>query len=166
MKISTKQKIWGIGLLALLPILYFIQGKQIVSEELLQEMEVVFQNARIKQDRIYRGQLFFKNQEDNFVTNPVTYKAWDRIPFQNKVKAGDVLFIKIFKKEAALLKNGQEDKINLVAITAQKNERNYLSLEDYNLYHQLSFMKFYVFWGMAFMIYLFQLFRSNKKQTE
>lgn len=160
MENTTKKWLWGIILIGLLPILYFFQQYLQYEKEELYKVRGVYQRMELKQDRIYRLKLHLKNDPNVYVLDKVSYRAWKKYPFLNQIKRGDSLNIEIKKSKAALCEDKEADFIYAVTIGNQK--RDFLSLEDYNIYQKVEFIKFYIFWGVAFMIFLYLNFLKKK----
>ena len=160
-KHSSTRLLWGIGLLALLPLLLFMQKRQTVPLDASHKMTVKYKEGLVNKHRIYKVQLFFEGHEDNFILDNVTYKAWRKRLFIKKIKKGDFVEIMIPQKKMPLLNNGKEDRIKLLGVKEVGTDTYFITPEDYNLYRQLDFVKFYVFWGIAFMIYIIAFFRRK-----
>ena len=162
-KLNTRNKIWGVVLVLLLPLLFFLQSKQTFRAEALYEVKGVYKKMKLKQHRIYKLQLSLKDHEDNFILDKSSYGAWEKHQFKNIVKSGDSLSLFIPQTKMALLNNNQED---LIQMMAMKNRHvTFLKLEEFNLFRNLNFIKFYVFWGIAFIIWLYLVFFNKRTKS-
>ncbi len=121
----------------------------------------IYHKMILKEHRNYRLQFFLKNNEDIFVCDPVIYPAWSKHNFINNIGIGDPVKIGIGEEDASLLNNGQSDFINLVFMSGsglRKQQLVFIDAEKYNLYRKMSFIKFYIFWLLGLLVFLYLKF--------
>ncbi len=147
-----------------LPAIIFFQNKSFYSNEDVVEIQGDFERLRLKQHRIYKVQLKLKNDPNNYVLDHTIYPAWEKFGFRKQVKFGHEISMTIAAKDKSKLGNQEEDLIHILAMKDQS--QNYLKLEETNLYRKLSFIKFYIFWGIALMIYLYMTFYKAPELTD
>jgi|GEM_PF-3702697 len=164
-KLTSNQKIFALILLISLPLIFFFQKKAMYDMKDLHYIKSIYTKMLLKKHRYYKLQFHVDNHEDVFVLDPVIYPAWAKYPFINNVGIRDSITIGIHNEYIPLLNDGKKDFINIAHMAGRDVRKNQLSLlrvKKYNMYRSMSFIKFYVFWGIGVMILLYWKFYWNK----
>lgn len=160
-KLTSNQKILAFILLVSLPLIFFLQKKSMYDKKDIHYVKSTYAKMILKKHRNYRLQFHVANHEDVFVCDPVIYPAWEKYAFINNIGIGDSIIVGIHNEYAPLLNDGKADFINLAHMSGRdvkKHKLILLTVDRYNLYRSMSFIKFYVFWGIGLMILLYWKF--------
>lgn len=160
-KLTSNQKILTLILLVSLPLIFFLQKNAMYDKKDMHYIKDTFAKMVLKKHRNYRLQFHIANHEDIFVCDPVIYPAWAKYTFINNVGIGDSITVGIHNDYKPLLNDGKADFINIAQMAGRdvrKNRVSFLEVDKYNLYRGMSFIKFYVFWGIGVMILLYWKF--------